>query len=146
MEQDDNEYYNIREEDIKEEVKFEIDKNSFKGPFTCHGKKTKLIQKKISWHGLEITYKSWYCTRCKKEYLDADQGRKLEKFWILRDLLDDKMISVERTMNFDGKTFFFRFPKEMAQKYRKGDVADIKLLRPDGRLMVVEIKRRQSQD
>ena len=31
---DDEEFYNLKEEDVGEEVKFQIDKDAFKAPFT----------------------------------------------------------------------------------------------------------------
>ena len=49
---------------------------------------------------------------------------------------------LERSMNYDGKTFFFRFPKELAGNLRKEDVVDIKLLSTDGRMFLVEVKSR----
>ena len=33
----------IGEKDLIKEVKFEIDKNAFKGPFICHNKETKKV-------------------------------------------------------------------------------------------------------
>ena len=142
LEKLDKYYSNIKEEDLGEEVKFEIDKDAFKGPFTCHNKKTVLENKKISFHNLDFNYSVWKCSKCKKEYLDTDQGRKLERFWMFRDMLKDKLITMERNMNFDGKTYFFRFPKELNSNLHKEDLVDIKLLSPNGNLFLVEIKHR----
>lgn len=135
-------YSNIKEEDLREEVEFEIDKDAFKGPFECHGKKTILIDKKISYGNLEFTYSVWQCKKCKKEYLDFEQGRRYEKFLIIKKLLEDRLITIERNMNFDGKTYFFRFPKELTKGLHKEDTVDIKLLTPDGKMFLVEIKHK----
>jgi len=135
-------FYNLKEEDLIEEVKFEIDKDAFKGPFTCHGKKASLVEKKISYGDLDFTYNIWQCRKCKKEYLDFEQARKYEKFLIMKKVLQDKLITIERSMNYDGKTFFFRFPKELTGNLHKEDVVDIKLLSTDGRMFLVEIKHR----
>ena len=138
-----DEYYrNIEEEDLIEDVKFEIEKGAFKGPFICHNKKTILEDKKISFNDIEFTYSVWKCKKCGKEYLDSEQGRRFEKFIIMKKLLEDKLITIERSMNYDGKTYFFRFPKELASNLHKQDLVDIKLLSTDGRMFLIEIKHR----
>ncbi len=136
----DEEFYNLKEEDVGEEVKFQVDKNAFKVPFICHGKKTGLVDKKLSVSGIDFKYSVWQCKTCKKEYLDSEQGRKLEKFWMFKRLLEDKMITIERSMNYDGKTYFFRFPKELTKNLHKDDLVDIKLLSPEGKMFLVEVK------
>ncbi|MBI2207913.1 hypothetical protein HYU50_00290 [Candidatus Woesearchaeota archaeon] len=135
-------FYNLKEEEFGEEVKFKIDKDSFKGPFKCHGKKTGLIDKRISYGDIEFKYNVWQCKACKKEYLDFEQARKYEKFLIMKKALEDKLVTVERSMNFDGKTYFFRFPKELASNLHREDLVDIKLLSTDGRMFLVEVKHR----
>lgn len=75
-------FYNIKDGEFGEEVKFKIDKDSFKGPFECHGKKTVLTDKKTSYGDIEFAYNVWQCGKCKKEYLDFQQGRRYEKFLI----------------------------------------------------------------
>ena len=137
-------FYNIKDEEFGEEVKFEIGKDAFKGgPFTCHGKKAVLIEKKTSYGDLEFTYNIWQCRKCKKEYLDFEQAKKYEKFLIMKKVLQDKLITIERNMNYDGKTFFFRFPKELTGNLHKEDLVDIKLLSTDGRMFLVEVKSRE---
>ena len=98
-----------------------------------------LEEKKISYGDLDFTYNIW---QCKKEYLDFEQARKYEKFLIMKKVLQDKLITIERSMNYDGKTFFFRFPKELTGNLHKEDLVDIKLLSTDGRMFLVEIKHR----
>jgi len=134
--------YDIREEDLEEEIKFVIDKDAFKGPFICHSKKTILEDKKVSFNDLNFNYSIWKCKKCGKEYLDSEQGRRFEKFLIIKKLLEDNLITIERNMNFDGKTYFFRFPKELTNNLHKDDLVDIKLLTPDGKTFLVEIKHR----
>ena len=127
----------IKEEDLVEEVQFEIDKDAFKGPFTCCNKETKKVNKKMNVRGLEFSYESWQCVKCKKEFLDTDQASRLEKIWMIEKLLDDKLISIERNVNFDGKTYFVRFPTEFTKHWHKGAHADIKVLSRDEYLVKV---------
>ena len=134
------EEYDIKEEDLGKEVKFQIDKNAFNVHFMCHNKKTILQDKVVSFNDMQFNYSVWVCKTCKKEYLDSKQGKKFEKFLIMRKLLEDNLISIERNMNYDGKAYFFRFPKELTQDVHKNDLVDIKLLTPDGKMFLVEIK------
>lgn len=140
LEKLDNLYSNIKEEDLMEDVNFEIGKDAFKGPFTCHGKKTILLDKKTSYGDIDFTYNIWQCRKCRKEYLDFEQGRRYEKFLIMKKLLEGKLITIERNMNYDGKAYFFRFPKELTKNLTKSSLVDIKLLSTDGRMFLVEIK------
>lgn len=137
-------FYNIKDEDFGEEVKFRIDESSFKGgrPFKCHGKNASLINKEVSYGDMDFTYSVWQCKKCKKEYLDFEQAKKFEKFLIIKQLLTENLITIERNMNYDGKTFFFRFPKELTHDLHKNDLVDIKLLTPNGKMFLVEIKHR----
>ena len=139
-------YYNIKEKDIGKEIHFKIDESSFRGPFICHGKKTGLVNKKTTLGDVSFSYPIWQCNKCKKEYLDFEQAKKFEKFLIFRKFLEDKLIAMERSMNFDGKAFFFRFPKELTRDVSKNDLVDIKLLSPEGRIFLVEIKSGKTKE
>ncbi len=121
----------IKEEDLMEEVKFEIDRDAFKGPFDCCGLKTKKINKKVSIKDISFSYDVWVCSKCKKEFLDTEQAQRLEKIWMIEKILNEKLISIERNVNYDGKTFFVRFPMEITKRWHKGAHADIKLLSPE---------------
>ena len=122
----------IKESDIIGEVKVTIDKNAFKGPFTCCGRKTKKVTKKISCRGLEVGYEAWKCAKCGKEYLESDQSKKLEKIWTLEMLLEGKAPTMERSLNYDGKTYFVRFPKDLTGSWNKGKKkATITMLTPE---------------
>ncbi len=86
----------------------------------------------------EFKYEAWHCNHCGTDHLDVDQAKRLETFWAIERLLDDKLLTLERTINFDGKTHFLRFPKEISKNWRKGKHAEIKLLTPEK--FLVEIK------
>jgi len=116
--------------------KIETDKDAFNGPFTCHGK-TKLIKKKMSIKDNTFSYEVWQCPKCKKEILDTAQANYLEAIWTFEKLVTDKTISMERAVNYDGKMFFLRFPKELTKTWHKGDNANIKAI--DTKRFVIEI-------
>jgi hypothetical protein len=128
----------IRKTCSMKEVKAEIDKDAFKGPFPCCRTKTRLVSKHLSFKGFEFSYDVWKCLKCGKEYMDSAQAAKLERFWTLQKIMDDKLVTMERSLNFDGKTFFFRFPKELTATWGRSNCVDIKLLSPEK--FLVEVK------
>lgn len=128
----------IEEKDIIKQVNVEIDKEAFRGPFSCCDKETKKIKKILSLKGIDFHYEVWRCPKCAKEYVDTSQAERLEKLWIIEKMLDDNLITIERHMNFDGKAYFFRFPLEFTKKWHQKRHVDIRLLTPDKYL--VEVK------
>lgn len=133
-----DEEFDIKPEDVLEEVKFTIDKNAFKGPFRCCGLLTKRVAKKTRWRGLSFNYEVWECEKCGEEYLDIKQAKHFEKFWILKMLLEDNAISMDRKVNFDGKTYFIRFPKDITKSWSRKSKAEINVISPQS--FLVEIK------
>ncbi|HLD12430.1 MAG TPA: hypothetical protein VJB87_02435 [Candidatus Nanoarchaeia archaeon] len=129
----------ITKKDIMKEVKFTVAKDAFEGPFTCCKKITKKTHQHVSYQGISVDYDVWKCNKCHKEYLDTNQAKKLETFWIIQKIVDDRIITMERNINFDGKTYFFRFPKELTQHWSKHQIAEIKLI--DQKTFLVEIKQ-----
>jgi len=128
----------IREQDLVEDVHFEIDKDAFSGPFKCHGRNTKIASKKLSVNGNVFSYEVWKCAKCGKEYLDSRQAKRLEDVWTIEKLLKDDALTMRRSVNFDGKMFFIRFPKELTKRWKKGRYADIKFI--DSKRFIVEIE------
>ena len=128
----------IEENDIIEEVKFEIDKGAFSGPFKCHGTNTRITGKKLAVNGNVFSYDVWRCSKCGKEYLDTKQAKRLEIIWAIEKLMKDDVIAMKRSVNFDGKMFFIRFPKELTKKWKRGQQANIKFV--DSNRFIVEIE------
>ncbi|MEK6903931.1 MAG: hypothetical protein AABW64_04790 [Nanoarchaeota archaeon] len=128
----------LKEDDLLEQVEVTVKEDAFKGPFICCNKVTTKEKKIFALRGIEFTYEVWRCPRCNKEYLDNVQGRRFDKLLLIQKLLNEDLITVERSVNFDGKTFFVRFPKEMTQKWEKGSHAHIKVLGPAEYLIKVE--------
>ena len=94
-----------------EEVKFDIGKKAFSGPFKCHGAKTKLVSKKTDIGGNIFSYDVWQCPKCRKEYLDSSQAKRMEDIWVLEKLLKDDLLMMKRSINFDTScpTVFYRW-------------------------------------
>jgi hypothetical protein len=121
-----------------EKMKFSVDKDAFKGPFKCHGVNTKLVSKKISVDGNIFSYSVWRCSKCSKEYLDSSQAKRLEIIWAFEKMLKDDVLCMERSLNYDGKMFFLRFPKEISKNWHKGENACIKMI--DTKRFIVEVR------
>lgn len=119
-----------------EEVKFTIAKDAFKPPFKCHGV-TEICLKKLEIDKNLFTYTVWKCPGCGKEYLDTQQAKRLEAIWTFEKLCKDDVFSMNRSINFDGKMFFIRFPKEFTKNWKKQETARIKAI--DAKRFVVEV-------
>jgi len=120
-----------------EKMKFQVDKNAFKGPFRCHGT-TILKDKEISVDGNTFSYKVWQCPKCKKEFLDTKQAKRMEMIWNIQKLLEDKAIALKRAINHDGKMYFLRFPKEITKTWKNPKEAEIKII--DEKRFIVEVE------
>ena len=122
----------IKESDIIGEVKVTIAKDAFRKPISCCGKLTERTWKKISYYGIDFTHDVWRCGKCEKEYLDTNQAGIMEKFWGIRMLLEGKAPTMERSLNYDGKAYFVRFPKDLTSSWNKGKKkAIITMLTPE---------------
>jgi hypothetical protein len=130
----------ITVEDLGEPVEFEIAESAFKGPFTCHDIKTQRRTKQMVVKSIAFSYEVWECPRCKREYLDREQAQRLEKIWLMEKLLQEKTIHFDRTINYDGKAFFFRFPKEITNHWHGGMKAHLELLTTNEFLVRIEEK------
>lgn len=128
----------VREEDLIEKVDFNIDKDAFKGPFICCNKETVKKAKVFSIRNINFNYEVWHCNECGADYLDSSQGKIFDKILIIEKLFNNQLIDLERSVNFDGKTFFVRFPKELTRQWKKRSHAHIKVLGPDEYLVKVE--------
>jgi len=78
------------------------------------------------------------CQNCGEEYVDNLQAKKLETIWAVEKLMRDDVLCMERSLNYDGKMFFLRFPKELTKNWHKGGNACIKMI--DTKRLIVEIK------
>lgn len=121
----------VTEKDIIGEVKFNIARDAFEKPVFCHGRKAIEIIKKMRLGSAIFNYEVWKCPKCKEEYLDSKQAEKFDTLLSMKKMLNKRVIEIERAVNFDGKTFFLRFPKEITKNWHKGITADIKVLSSD---------------
>ncbi len=127
----------IKESEILEEVNVTIDKDAFKKPIRCCGRLAEKAWKKISYIGLELTYDVWRCSKCGKDYLDAHQSKNLQKIWALQMLLEGKAPTMERSLNYDGKTYFVRFPKDLTSGWKRKEKARMTMLTPEKYLVEI---------
>lgn len=117
----------LKELEKLKEVKLEIAKGAWDGPFTCCRRKTvRAMTKTRLRKGIVIENEVWKCPKCGEEYVDYEQGKKLDKAIIMSGFLDDKKIEFKRKLNYDGHSFFLRFPAELTRKWHKGMKAVIK--------------------
>ncbi|MBS3156736.1 hypothetical protein J4442_01010 [Candidatus Woesearchaeota archaeon] len=124
-------YENLKPEDLEnEEVELEIDKDAFKGPLICKTCNKKMQNTVIDFDlpGKEVTLhlEAFKCTKCNKESLSGDQAEKFDKMLVLIDALKQKTkFKFERAANYDGKTWFVRFPNDLTKTWDKTMITDI---------------------
>ena len=129
----DTTYEEIKEEDIMGRVEVTIDKNAFNGPFTCCGRQTAKAITQAHLKKFNFEYEVWRCGKCGKEYLDSAQAGKMETLWKLQLLLGNQAPKIERSLNYDGKTYFVRFPKDLTGRWaqQKKGKAILTMLTPE---------------
>ncbi len=118
----------LRPSDLLEEVRLEFGKKAGTGPFRCCGKRTVMQRKTMIVQGAAYPYEAWACPKCRTEYLDLEQAEALDRLWAFKKLVEGRALSLSRTVNFDGKAFFVRFPSALTKKWKKGATAEITLL------------------
>ena len=128
----------IRKKNTWKGIKVNISLDAFEGPFRCCNQLTKRARKQTNYKGLSFSYEVWKCSKCGEDYLDNQQAKRLEGFWTMQKIIDNQLITLERNLNFDGKTYFFRFPQELTKNWNKGQIAEIKLI--DSNTFLVEVK------
>ena len=125
-------YEKLKEKDLLEEIKVEVDKSAFEGPLKCIdcGKNMIKVKSSISLPDVDITvhFKIWKCSKCNREYLDGDQAKKLDMLLEFENILKEKTVKFERALNFDGQSFFVRFPAEITKDWGKNLKIEIKAL------------------
>lgn len=127
----------LKESNIIGEVKVTIAKDACKKPIRCCGKLAEKALKKMSYVGLEFTYDVWRCSKCGKDYIDTKQAERMEKFWQIQMLLEGKSPTMERSLNYDGKTFFVRFPKDLTSGWKGKEKARMTMLTPEKYLVEI---------
>ena len=108
----------LKPEDFKEEVDFEIDEEAFKSKDlhceNCNKKMDKVsIEIEIPETSLTINLESFRCSNCGKEYLNGEQASKLDRALSVSKAINKKGFVYERSGNFDGSNVFVRFPAHM---------------------------------
>ena len=124
------EFEDLKEEDLKEEVEFEIEEKAFESPAFCTKckKKMETITTDFQMPGGELTLHiaASKCPKCGRELLNAKQAEKFQEMLVLMDAINDKSImKFERAVNYDGKSFFIRFPKELTENWNKNMITEI---------------------
>ena len=126
-------YEKLKKEDLTEEIKdISISKDAFGGPLKCTICHKNMIKTKSSMDlsdiDITIHFEVWRCNKCNREYLDGKQAKRLDKILEFENILKDKTLKFERVLNFDGRTFFMRFPAEITKGWNKNLKTEIKAL------------------
>jgi len=124
-------YENLKPKDIeKKDINLNVGKEAFKGPAKCTNCRIKMkqINTDVALPGNDITVhiEAYQCPKCKKQRLTGDQAEKLDYFMSLTEALKNKArFKFRRAMNFDGHSWFVRFPNEVTRNWKKKIESDI---------------------
>jgi len=107
----------LNPEDFEREVKVKIRKDAFRAKLlhcSCGAKMKKtFIDLDIPNTDLTIHLEAFRCNKCKKEYLNGEQAKKLDRAVAIGNALSENGLSYERAGNFDGYNIFVRFPAQV---------------------------------
>jgi len=121
----------LKEEDLEgEEVKLEIEEKAFESPAFCTKCKKRMciVETDFQMPGGELTLHitASKCQKCNKELLSAKQAEKMQELLLLISAMKDKSkVKFERAINYDGRSFFIRFPKEITESWSKNMITEI---------------------
>ncbi len=109
---------NLKEEDLDNgEVHFEIAKDAFsdKIPY-CSNCNIKMERKIISVPLINTPFsariEAFVCKKCNRDLLNGVQAKKLDELIKIVQALSYSGFSIERSLNFDGRSVFIRLPIE----------------------------------
>lgn len=59
------------------------------------------------------------CDSCKKEYLNFEEAKKLDKALIISRLMSEDRYRIKKSLSFDGNNYIFRIPVDIARNLGK---------------------------
>ena len=114
---------NLKEEDLdKGEIHFEIAKDAFFDKIPCCSNcKIKMERKIISVPFINTPFsakiETFVCKKCNRDLLNGAQAKKFDELIKIVQALSYSGFSIERSLNFDGRSVFIRLPIEF-KKYK----------------------------
>tara|TARA_Y100000034_G_C6750075_1_gene333337 strand:- start:97 stop:513 length:417 start_codon:yes stop_codon:yes gene_type:complete len=113
-----------------EDIKVSFDKEAFQTNLmhcdNCN-KEMKVIKTEIDLPNSFISVKLNIakCTKCKKEYLNSKEAKKLDKALTIARLMDHNTFKIKKSLSFDGDNYIFRIPSNIAKNLGKKPYADL---------------------
>lgn len=113
-----------------EDAKFTFGKEAFKAKSLycdeCNSKMNQEVMEiEIPNSSLSIKLNAFRCIKCKKEYLNFEEAKKLDRVFILSRLMNAESYKIRKSLSFDGDNYIFRIPVTMARKLGKKPYADM---------------------
>ena len=111
-------------------VKFSFAKGAFQAKsMHCNvcNSKTKKVNTVISLpeSSLSVNLNVFRCTKCNKEYLNFEEAKKLDKALIVSRAMRSDSYKMRKSLSFDGDSYIFRIPAEVARSLGKKPHADM---------------------
>lgn len=116
--------------DKLEEVKVTFDKEAFRAK-SMHCDACNRIMKQIRIDMgmpdsfLSVRLNAFRCTKCKKEYLNFEEARKLDRALLISRLMKSDNYKIRKSLSFDGDNYIFRIPVDVTRNLGKNPHADM---------------------
>ena len=124
-------YENLKPGDLEDkEIKLKVSKKAFSRKLHCHKCKIKMKKTQIDMNipeaDITLHLDAYKCSKCGVERLSGDQAEKLDQLMTLIYAIKEKArFKFRRAMNFDGNSWFVRFPNELTHDWKKKIETDI---------------------
>lgn len=74
---------------------------------------------------LSVRLNVFRCTKCKKEYLNFEEARKLDRALLVSRLMRYDNYKIRKSLSFDGDNYIFRIPVDVTRNLGKNPHADM---------------------
>lgn len=74
---------------------------------------------------LSVRLNVFRCTKCKKEYLNFEEARKLDRALLVSRLMTYDNYKIRKSLSFDGDNYIFRIPVDVTRNLGKNPHADM---------------------
>ena len=111
-------------------AKFTFDKEAFKAKsLHCDNCNVEMKQARIEMNlpdsFLSVKLNVFRCAKCKKEYLNFEEARKLDRALLISRMTSYDGFKIRKSLSFDGDNYIFRIPVDVARSLGKHPHADM---------------------
>ena len=112
------------------DAKFTFDKEAFRAKSmhcdNCNEEmKLSKVEMKLPDSFLRVMLNVFRCAKCKKEYLNFEEARKLDRALLISRMMSYDGFKIRKSLSFDGDNYIFRIPVYVTRSLGKHPHADM---------------------